>query len=149
MSLADVPLEYFTQRILRDFVRNSWNAVASTFNVCLGTPRVPAVMATAMAANPQTIAGAQRATNELAITQAEQPRSCQSRGRREVCAPRNGWTAVGGRTDVYIDKWKGQWPSGQAGQGTSFLTEWPRSQGTPGISGRMEECGDASLTCTG
>ncbi len=112
----------------------------------IGAPRVPAVIATAITAKAQAIQEAERATNQLATTQAEaakkiaeaegDAKSTVTRAQGEADANRIRQTSVTPQLlelrrlenqRAYIDKWNGQLPSVQAGQGTGFLMELPKS----------------------
>ncbi|HZR58951.1 MAG TPA: SPFH domain-containing protein [Terriglobales bacterium] len=113
----------------------------------IGAPRVPSVIATAITAKAQAIQEAERATNELATTQAEaakkiaeaqgDAKSSVTRAQGEADANRIRQTSITPQLlelrrlenqRAYIDKWNGTLPSVQAGQGTGFLMELPKSQ---------------------
>jgi regulator of protease activity HflC (stomatin/prohibitin superfamily) len=113
----------------------------------VGAPRVPAVIATAITAKAQAIQEAERANNQLATTQAEaakkiaeaqgDAKSAVTRAQGEADANRIRQTSITPQLlelrrlenqRAYIDKWNGQLPSVQAGQGTGFLMELPKSQ---------------------
>ncbi len=113
----------------------------------IGAPRVPVVIATAITAKAQAIQEAERATNQLATTQAEaakkiaeaqgDAKSTVTRAQGEADANRIRQTSITPQLlelrrlenqRAYIDKWNGQLPSVQAGQGTGFLMELPKSQ---------------------
>jgi regulator of protease activity HflC (stomatin/prohibitin superfamily) len=113
----------------------------------IGAPRVPSVIATAITAKAQAIQEAERATNELATTQAEaakkiaeaegDAKSAVTRAQGEADANRIRQTSITPQLlelrrlenqRAYIDKWNGALPSVQAGQGTGFLMELPKSQ---------------------
>lgn len=113
----------------------------------IGAPRVPAVIATAITAKAQAIQEAERATNQLATTQAEaakkiaeaqgDAKSTVTRAQGEADANRIRQSSITPQLlelrrlenqRAYIDKWNGQLPSVQAGQGTGFLMELPKSQ---------------------
>jgi regulator of protease activity HflC (stomatin/prohibitin superfamily) len=113
----------------------------------IGAPRVPSVIATAITAKAQAIQEAERAKNELATTQAEaakkiaeaegDAKSAVTRAQGEADANRIRQTSITPQLlelrrlenqRAYIDKWNGQLPSVQAGQGTGFLMELPKNQ---------------------
>jgi regulator of protease activity HflC (stomatin/prohibitin superfamily) len=113
----------------------------------IGAPRVPSVIATAITAKAQAIQEAERANNQLATTQAEaakkiaeaqgDAKSAVTRAQGEADANRIRQTSITPQLlelrrlenqRAYIDKWNGQLPSVQAGQGTGFLMELPKSQ---------------------
>jgi regulator of protease activity HflC (stomatin/prohibitin superfamily) len=112
----------------------------------IGAPRVPAVIATAITAKAQAIQEAERAKNELATTQAEaakkiaeadgDAKSEVTRAEGEANANRIRQTSITPQLlelrrlenqRAYIDKWNGQLPSVQAGQGSGFLMELPKA----------------------
>jgi regulator of protease activity HflC (stomatin/prohibitin superfamily) len=111
----------------------------------IGAPRVPSVIATAITAKAQAIQEAERAKNELATTQAEaakkiaeadgDAKSTVTRAQGEADANRIRQSSITPQLlelrrlenqRAYIDKWNGQLPSVQAGQGTGFLMELPK-----------------------
>lgn len=113
----------------------------------IGAPRVPSVIATAITAKAQAIQESERAKNELATTQAEaakkiaeadgDAKSTVTRAQGEADANRIRQTSITPQLlelrrlenqRAYIDKWNGQLPSVQAGQGTGFLMELPKPQ---------------------
>jgi regulator of protease activity HflC (stomatin/prohibitin superfamily) len=113
----------------------------------IGAPRVPSVIATAITAKAQAIQEAERATNELATTQAEaakkiaeaegDAKSAVTRAQGEADANRIRQTSITPQLlelrrlenqRAYVDKWNGALPSVQAGQGTGFLMELPKPQ---------------------
>jgi len=112
----------------------------------IGAPRVPSVIATAITAKAQAIQEAERAKNELATTQAEaakkiaeaegDAKSTVTRAQGEADANRIRQSSITPQLlelrrlenqRAYIDKWNGQLPSVQAGQGTGFLMELPKT----------------------
>ena len=112
----------------------------------IGAPRVPSVIATAITAKAQAIQEAERAKNELATTQAEaakkiaeaegDAKSAVTRAQGEADANRIRQSSLTPQLlelrrlenqRAYIDKWNGQLPSVQAGQGTGFLMELPKT----------------------
>lgn len=111
----------------------------------IGAPRVPAVIAQAITAKAQAIQEAERAKNELATTQAEaakkiaeaegDAKSSVTRAQGEADANRIRQSSLTPQLlelrrlenqRAYIDKWNGQVPSVQAGQGTGFLMQLPK-----------------------
>lgn len=111
----------------------------------IGAPRVPAVIATAITAKAQAIQQAERAENELATTRAEAAKKIAEADGDAKSAV----TLAQGEADAnkirqssltpqllelrrlenqraYIDKWNGQLPNVQAGQGANFLMELPK-----------------------
>jgi regulator of protease activity HflC (stomatin/prohibitin superfamily) len=113
----------------------------------IGAPRVPTVIATAITAKAQAIQESERAKNELFTTQAEaakkiaeadgDAKSTVTRAQGEADANRIRQTSITPQLlelrrlenqRAYIDKWNGQLPSVQAGQGTGFLMELPKPQ---------------------
>ena len=112
-----------------------------------GAPRVPAVIANAITAKAQAIQEAERAKNELATTQAEaakkiaeaegDAKSSVTRAQGEADANRIRQSSLTPQLlelrrlenqRAYIDKWNGQLPSVQAGQGTGLLMQLPKSE---------------------
>jgi regulator of protease activity HflC (stomatin/prohibitin superfamily) len=108
-------------------------------------PRVPQVIASAITAKAQAIQEAERAKNELATTQAEaakkiaeaegDAKSTVMRAQGEADANRIRQSSLTPQLlelrrlenqRAYIDKWNGQLPSVQAGQGTGLLMQLPK-----------------------
>ncbi len=113
----------------------------------IGAPRVPAVIATAITAKAQAIQEAERAKNELATTQAEaakkiaeadgEAKSAVTRAQGEADANRIRQSSLTPQLlelrrlenqRAYIDKWNGQLPSVQAGQGAGLLMQLPKAE---------------------
>jgi regulator of protease activity HflC (stomatin/prohibitin superfamily) len=113
----------------------------------IGAPRVPAVIATAITAKAQAIQESERAKNELATTQAEaakkiaeaegDAKSVVTRAQGEADANRIRQSSISPQLlelrrlenqRAYIDKWNGQLPSVEAGQGTGLLLQLPKGQ---------------------
>src|ERR1700722_2407781 len=113
----------------------------------IGAPRVPGVIATAITAKAQAIQESERAKNELFTTQAEaakkiaeaegDAKSTVTRAQGEADANRIRQTSITPQLlelrrlenqRAYVDKWNGQLPSVQAGQGTGLLMELPKQQ---------------------
>jgi regulator of protease activity HflC (stomatin/prohibitin superfamily) len=113
----------------------------------IGAPRVPAVIANAITAKAQAIQEAERAKNELATTQAEaakkiaeaegDAKSAVTRAQGEADANRIRQSSLSPQLlelrrlenqRAYIDKWNGQLPSVQAGQGTGLLMQLPKQE---------------------
>ena len=113
----------------------------------IGAPRVPSVIATAITAKAQAIKESERAKNELATTQAEaakkiaeadgDAKSVVTRAQGEADANRIRQSSISPQLlelrrlenqRAYIDKWNGQLPSVQAGQGTGLLLQLPKGQ---------------------
>jgi len=111
----------------------------------IGAPRVPQVIASAITAKAQAIQEAERAKNELATTQAEaakkiaeaegDAKSTVMRAQGEADANRIRQSSLTPQLlelrrlenqRAYIDKWNGQLPSVQAGQGTGLLMQLPK-----------------------
>ena len=111
----------------------------------IGAPRVPAVIAQAITAKAQAIQEAERAKNELATTQAEaakkiaeaegDAKSTVTRAQGEADANRIRQSSLTPQLlelrrlenqRAYIDKWNGQLPSVQAGQGAGLLMQLPK-----------------------
>jgi len=111
----------------------------------IGAPRVPAVIAQAITAKAQAIQEAERAKNELATTQAEaakkiaeaegDAKSAVTRAQGEADANRIRQSSLTPQLlelrrlenqRAYIDKWNGQLPSVQAGQGAGLLMQLPK-----------------------
>jgi len=113
----------------------------------IGAPRVPSVIATAITAKAQAIQEAERAKNELATTQAEaakkiaeadgDAKSTVTRAQGEADANRIRQTSITPQLlelrrlenqRAYIDKWNGQLPSVQSGQGMGLLMQLPKQE---------------------
>jgi regulator of protease activity HflC (stomatin/prohibitin superfamily) len=113
----------------------------------IGAPRVPQVIATAITAKAQAIQEAERAKNELATTQAEaakkiaeaegDAKSAVTRAQGEADANRIRQSSLTPQLlelrrlenqRAYVDKWNGQLPSVQAGQGTGLLMQLPKQE---------------------
>jgi regulator of protease activity HflC (stomatin/prohibitin superfamily) len=113
----------------------------------IGAPHVPSVIANAITAKAQAIQEAERAKNELATTQAEaakkiaeaegDAKSSVTRAQGEADANRIRQTSITPQLlelrrlenqRAYIDKWNGQLPSVQAGQGAGLLMQLPKSE---------------------
>ena len=113
----------------------------------IGAPRVPQVIATAITAKAQAIQESERAKNELATTQAEaakkiaeaegDAKSVVTRAQGEADANRIRQSSISPQLlelrrlenqRAYIDKWNGQLPSVEAGQGTGLLLQLPKGQ---------------------
>lgn len=113
----------------------------------IGAPRVPAVIAQAITAKAQAIQEAERAKNELATTQAEaakkiaeaegEAKSAVTLAQGEADANRIRQSSLTPQLlelrrlenqRAYIDKWNGQLPSVQAGQGAGFLMQLPKAE---------------------
>ncbi len=113
----------------------------------IGAPRVPAVIATAITAKAQAIQESERAKNELATTQAEaakkiaeadgDAKSVVTRAQGEADANRIRQSSISPQLlelrrlenqRASIDKWNGQLPSVEAGQGTGLLLQLPKGQ---------------------
>ncbi len=113
----------------------------------IGAPRVPAVIATAITAKAQAIQESERAKNELATTQAEaakkiaeaegDAKSLVTRAQGEADANRIRQSSISPQLlelrrlenqRAYIDKWNGQLPSVEAGQGAGLLLQLPKGQ---------------------
>src|SRR5579863_2963465 len=113
----------------------------------IGAPRVPAVIAAAITAKAQAIQEAERARNELATTQAEaakkiaeaegDAKSAVTRAQGEADANRIRQTSITPQLlelrrlenqRAYIDKWNGQLPSVQSGQGMGLLMQLPKQE---------------------
>lgn len=114
----------------------------------IGAPRVPSVIATAITAKAQAIQQAERARNELATTQAEaakkiaeaegEAKSMVTRAQGEADANRIRQNSLTPQllelrrienNRALIDKWNGQLPTVQTGQGGSgMLLQLPRPQ---------------------
>jgi regulator of protease activity HflC (stomatin/prohibitin superfamily) len=113
----------------------------------IGAPRVPAVIATAITAKANAIQQSERAKNELATTQAEAAKkiaeadgdaqSSVMRAKGEADANRIRQNSLTPQLlelrklenqRAYIDKWNGQLPTVQTGQGTGLLMELPKQE---------------------
>src|ERR1700739_4603436 len=113
----------------------------------IGAPRVPQVIAAAITAKAQAIQQAERARNELATTQAE--------GAKEITEAERGAQSMGTRAQgeadanrirqnsltpqlldlrriensrALIDKWNGQLPTVESGQGSGMILQLPQPQ---------------------
>jgi regulator of protease activity HflC (stomatin/prohibitin superfamily) len=113
----------------------------------IGAPRVPAVIATAITAKAQAIQQAERARNELATTQAEaakkiaeaegDAKSLVTRAQGEADANRIRQNSLTPQllelrrienSRALIDKWNGQLPTVEAGQGSGMILQLPKPQ---------------------
>jgi regulator of protease activity HflC (stomatin/prohibitin superfamily) len=113
----------------------------------IGAPRVPAVIATAITAKAQAIQQAERARNELATTQAEaakkiaeaegDAKSLVTRAQGEADANRIRQNSLTPQllelrrienNRALIDKWNGQLPTVQTGQGGGMILQLPKAQ---------------------
>lgn len=113
----------------------------------IGAPRVPSVIATAITAKAQAIQQAERARNELATTQAEaakkiaeaegDAKSLVTRAQGEADANRIRQNSLTPQllelrrienNRVMIDKWNGQLPTVQSGQGSGMILQLPHPQ---------------------
>jgi regulator of protease activity HflC (stomatin/prohibitin superfamily) len=113
----------------------------------IGAPRVPAVIATAITAKAQAIQQAERARNELATTQAEaakkiaeaegDAKSLVTRAQGEADANRIRQNSLTPQllelrrienNRALIDKWNGQLPTVETGQGNGMILQLPRPQ---------------------
>jgi regulator of protease activity HflC (stomatin/prohibitin superfamily) len=113
----------------------------------IGAPRVPAVIATAITAKAQAIQQAERARNELQTTQAEaakkiaeaegDAKSLVTRAQGESDANRIRQNSLTPQllelrrienNRALIDKWNGQLPTVQAGQGSGMILQLPKPQ---------------------
>jgi regulator of protease activity HflC (stomatin/prohibitin superfamily) len=113
----------------------------------IGAPRVPAVIATAITAKAQAIQQAERARNELQTTQAEaakkiaeaegDAKSLVTRAQGESDANRIRQNSLTPQllelrrienNRAMIDKWNGQLPTVQSGQGSGMILQLPKSQ---------------------
>jgi regulator of protease activity HflC (stomatin/prohibitin superfamily) len=112
----------------------------------IGAPRVPAVIATAITAKAQAIQQAERARNELQTTQAEaakkiaeaegDAKSLVTRAQGESDANRIRQNSLTPQllelrrienNRALIDKWNGQLPTVQSGQGSGMILQLPKS----------------------
>jgi regulator of protease activity HflC (stomatin/prohibitin superfamily) len=113
----------------------------------IGAPRVPPVIATAITAKAQAIQQAERARNELATTQAEaakkiaeaegDAKSLVTRAQGEADANRIRQNSLTPQllelrkienSRALIDKWNGQLPTVESGQGGSMILQLPKPQ---------------------
>lgn len=113
----------------------------------IGAPRVPAVIATAITAKAQAIQKAEQATNELATTQAEaakkiaeaqgDAKSLVTRAQGEADANRIRQNSLTPQllelrrienSRALIDKWNGQLPTVETGQGNGMILQLPKPQ---------------------
>jgi len=113
----------------------------------IGAPRVPSVIAQAVTAKAQAIQVSERAKNELATTQAEaakkiaeadgDAKSTVMRAQGEADANRIRQSSLTPallelrrleNQRAYIERWNGQLPSVESGQGTSFLMQLPQQK---------------------
>jgi regulator of protease activity HflC (stomatin/prohibitin superfamily) len=111
----------------------------------IGAPRVPPVIATAITAKAQAIQQAERARNELATTQAEAAKKiAEAEGDAKSQVTRAQGEADSNRirqasltpqllelrrlenAKALIDKWNGQLPSVEAGQGSGMILQLPK-----------------------
>jgi len=113
----------------------------------IGAPRVPSVIATAITAKAQAIQQAERARNELATTQAEaakkiaeaegDAKSLVTRAQGEADANRIRQNSLTPQllelrrienSRTLIDKWNGQLPTVESGQGSGMILQLPKPQ---------------------
>jgi regulator of protease activity HflC (stomatin/prohibitin superfamily) len=113
----------------------------------IGAPRVPGVIASAITAKAQAIQQAERARNELATTQAEaakkiaeaegDAKSLVTRAQGEADANRIRQNSLTPQllelrrienNRALIDKWNGQLPTVEAGQGSGMILQLPKPQ---------------------
>src|SRR5580698_10011191 len=113
----------------------------------IGAPRVPAVIAAAITAKAQAIQESERATNELATTRAEaakkiaeaegDAKSLVTRAQGEADANRIRQNSLTPQllelrrienSRALIDKWNGQLPTVEAGQGSGMILQLPKPQ---------------------
>jgi regulator of protease activity HflC (stomatin/prohibitin superfamily) len=113
----------------------------------IGAPRVPPMIATAITAKAQAIQQAERARNELATTQAEaakkiaeaegDAKSLVTRAQGEADANRIRQNSLTPQllelrrienNRALIDKWNGQLPTVQTGQGGGMILQLPKAQ---------------------
>jgi len=111
----------------------------------IGAPRVPQVIATAITAKAQAIQQAERARNELATTQAEaakkiaeaegDAKSMVTRAQGEADAKRIRQNSLTPQlldlrrienSRALIDKWNGQLPTVESGQGSGMILQLPK-----------------------
>jgi regulator of protease activity HflC (stomatin/prohibitin superfamily) len=113
----------------------------------IGAPRVPAVIATAITAKAQAIQKAEQARNELQTTQAEaakkiaeaegDAKSLVTRAQGEADANRIRQNSLTPQllelrrienSRALIDKWNGQLPTVETGQGNGMILQLPKPQ---------------------
>jgi regulator of protease activity HflC (stomatin/prohibitin superfamily) len=113
----------------------------------IGAPRVPSVIATAITAKAQAIQKAEQARNELATTQAEaakkiaeaegDAKSLVTRAQGEADANRIRQNSLTPQllelrrienSRALIDKWNGQLPTVETGQGNGMILQLPKPQ---------------------
>src|SRR5580704_6344220 len=113
----------------------------------IGAPRVPEVIAAAITAKAQAIQQAERARNELATTQAEaakkiaeaegDAKSMVTRAQGEADANRIRQNSLTPQllelrrienSQMLIEKWNGQLPQVESGQGSGMILQLPRPQ---------------------
>src|SRR5579863_1054469 len=113
----------------------------------IGAPRVPEVIATAITAKAQAIQQSERARNELATTQAEaakkiaeaegDAKSMVTRAQGEADANRIRQNSLTPQllelrrienSQMLIEKWNGQLPQVESGQGSGMILQLPRPQ---------------------
>jgi regulator of protease activity HflC (stomatin/prohibitin superfamily) len=113
----------------------------------IGAPRVPSVIAAAITAKAQAIQQAERARNELATTQAEaakkiaeaegDAKSLVTRAQGEADANRIRQNSLTPQllelrrienNRALIDKWNGQLPTVETGQGNGMILQLPKPQ---------------------
>jgi regulator of protease activity HflC (stomatin/prohibitin superfamily) len=113
----------------------------------IGAPRVPAVIAAAITAKAQAIQKSEQARNELATTQAEaakkiaeaegDAKSLVTRAQGEADANRIRQNSLTPQllelrrienSRALIDKWNGQLPTVEAGQGSGMILQLPKPQ---------------------
>jgi regulator of protease activity HflC (stomatin/prohibitin superfamily) len=113
----------------------------------IGAPRVPEVIAAAITAKAQAIQQAERARNELATTQAEaakkiagaegDAKSMVTRAQGEADANRIRQNSLTPQllelrrienSQMLIEKWNGQLPQVESGQGSGMMLQLPRPQ---------------------
>src|SRR6202167_4646926 len=113
----------------------------------IGAPRVPDVIAAAITAKAQAIQQAERARNELATTQAEaakkiaeaegDAKSMVTRAQGEADANRIRQNSLTPQllelrrienSQMLIEKWNGQLPQVESGQGSGMMLQLPRPQ---------------------
>src|SRR5271169_5201341 len=111
----------------------------------MGAPRVPSVIATAITAKAQAIQEAERANNQLATTQAEAAKKiAEAEGDAKSQVTRAQGEADSNRirqasltpqllelrrlenAKALIDKWNGQLPTVEAGQGSGMILQLPK-----------------------
>src|ERR1700693_187346 len=113
----------------------------------IGAPRVPTVIATAITAKAQAIQQAERARNELATTQAEAAKKiAEAEGEgKSLVMPAQGEADANRirqnsltpqllelrrieNNQALIEKWNGQLPTVQTGQGSGLMLQLPRPE---------------------